>query len=155
MTVSVGKTVVGTVTGPREVTLTALQAWGLLWLLCAVAGSGCARASKPAFPSATVQGTVTIDGTPVKEGSIQFIPEVGVKGQATQAKIIDGKYKATQVPIGKVRAMFNITRETGKMIKEYSTPYPEVENLVPEKHRSGVELTVSGDVNHPFELTSK
>lgn len=139
----------------REVSFTALRVWGLLCLLCIVAGGGCSGSNKPRFPSATVQGTVTIDGNLVKEGSIQFVPETRVKGQATQAKIIDGKYKANQVPIGKVRAMFNITRETGKMIKEYSTTYPEVENLVPEKYRSGVELTVSGDENHPFDLTSK
>ena len=126
----------------------------ITWMLLAVLTTGCA-AEKPGFPTATIQGTVTIDRVPVKAGSIQLIPGSGVKGQVAQSTIADGKYEAKNVPVGKLRVMFNITRETGKMITEYSTPYPEIENLVPEQYRDGVDLTVAGNDNVPFDLTSR
>lgn len=123
-------------------------------LAVGVSAIGCAKA-KPAFPTAKLQGVVTIDGSPVKTGSLQFMPGPTVKGQPSQAAILDGKYSADQVPIGPVRVLFTITRETGKMIKEYSNTYPEVENLVPEHYRSGLEITVSGDAQMPFELLTQ
>jgi hypothetical protein len=104
---------------------------------------------------ATIQGTVSIDGKPVKEGSLQFMPGKDVKGQVAQAKIADGKFTAKNVPVGQVRVMFNITRATGKMISEYSTPYPEMENLVPKDKRDGVDLTVAGNDNVKFDLLNE
>ena len=83
------------------------------------------------------------------------MPGKDVKGQVAQAAIVDGKFAAKNVPVGNLRVMFNITRPTGKMITEYSTPYPEVENLVPEKYRDGVDLVVTGDDNVSFDLTSQ
>lgn len=116
-------------------------------LLCGISlfVIGCGGGDKPKFPSATIQGKVSIDGKPVKEGTLQFIPQTNVSGQPSQAKIVDGKFEAKNVPVGKVRVMFNITRPTGKMITEYSTPYPEVENLVPKKSRDGVDFDVTGN----------
>lgn len=113
--------------------------------------SGCGE-EKPKYPSATIDGIVSIDGTPVKEGALQFIPGKDVQGQVTEAKIADGRFTAKNVPVGQVRVMFNITRPTGKMITEYSTPYPEIENLVPKNSRDGVDLTVAGNDNVKFEL---
>jgi len=115
---------------------------------------GCGKSDKPSYPSATIQGTVTIDGAPVKDGSLQFMPGKDVKGQVAQAAIVSGKFQAKNVPIGKLRVMFNITRPTGKMVTEYSTPYPEIENLVPEKYRDGVDLVVAGNDNVSFDLVS-
>ncbi|MDB5347973.1 MAG: hypothetical protein JWP89_6350 [Schlesneria sp.] len=115
---------------------------------------GCAE-EKPKFPVATIQGTVSIDGKPVKEGSLQFMPGKDVKGQVAQAKIADGKFTAKNVPVGQVRVMFNITRATGKMITEYSTPYPEIENLVPKDKRDGVDLAVAGNDNVKFDLLNE
>lgn len=117
--------------------------------------AGCGRVEKPTFPSASIEGEVTLDGTAVSTGSLQFVPPADVRGQVAQTKIVNGKYKAQDVALGKVRVMFNITRETGKMITEYSTPYPEVENLVPPQYRDGVELIVTGDDKHAFHLTTK
>lgn len=119
--------------------------------ILAVVALGCAD-DKPNFPVATIQGTVSIDRTPVKEGSLQFMPGPNVKGQVAQAKIADGKFTAKNVPVGQVRVMFNITRPTGKMITEYSTPYPEIENLVPKNSRDGVDLTVAGNDSVKFDL---
>lgn len=123
---------------------------GLL-LTCLIVG--CAP-EKSKFVTATVQGIVKIDGTPVKEGTIQFMPTTGVSGQPTTVKIADGKFIAKDVPVGKVRALFSISRPTGKMITEYSSSYPEIENLVPEQYRSGVEVDVTGNDNIPFDLVN-
>jgi hypothetical protein len=123
----------------------------LVGVLLAIMLSGCGG-EKSKFPTATVQGSVTIDGAAVKEGSIQFMPEGGVSGQPCQATIANGQYVAKNAPVGKVRALFTITRPTGKMITEYSSTYPEIENLVPEQYRSGVPITVSGNDNIPFDL---
>lgn len=123
--------------------------------LLLVAAIGCGGSDKPSYPSATIQGSVTIDGVPVNEGSLQFMPGKDVKGQVAQAAITAGKFEAKNVPVGNLRVMFNITRPTGKMITEYSTPYPEVENLVPEKYRDGVDLLVSGNDNVSFDLVSQ
>lgn len=130
---------------------------GPLSTLCLVlvAAIGCGGSNKPAYPSANIQGSVTIDGVAVKEGSLQFMPGKDVKGQVAQAVIVAGKFEAKNVPVGNLRVMFNITRPTGKMITEYSTPYPEVENLVPEKYRDGVDLLVSGNDNVSFDLASQ
>lgn len=124
------------------------------WIVLAALAIGCAP-EKPNFPTATIQGVVTIDRVPVKAGSIQLMPGTGVKGQMAQATIVGGKFEAKNVPVGKVRVMFNITRETGKMITEYSTPYPETENLVPKQYRDGIDVTVTGDDSIPFDLESK
>lgn len=109
---------------------------------------GCAE-DKPKFPVATIQGTVSIDGKPVKEGSLQFMPGQNVQGQVTQAKIADGKFTAKNVPVGQVRVMFFITRATGKMISAHD---PEIENLVPKNSRDGVDLTVAGNDTVKFDL---
>lgn len=122
--------------------------------LMALTICGCA-AEKPKFPSTSVVGEVTIDGAPVKEGTLQFMPAPETKGQVAQANIVDGKFAAKNVPIGKLRVMFNITRKTGKMITEYSTPYPEIEDLVPEKYRSGIDVTVKEKDTMAFKLESK
>lgn len=128
---------------------------GLLFtFLIALTICGCA-AEKPKFPSTSVDGEVTIDGAPVKEGTLQFMPAPETKGQVSQANIVDGKFAAKNVPIGKLRVMFNITRKTGKMITEYSTPYPEVVDMVPENYRNGIEVTVKEKDTMAFNLESK
>ena len=123
-------------------------------LLLALSFCGC-ESEKPKFPFTSVDGEVTIDGAAVKEGTLQFMPAPGTKGQVAQANIVDGKFAAKNVPIGKLRVMFNITRKTGKMITEYSTPYPEVEDMVPEQYRSGIEVTVNEKDTMAFNLESK
>jgi hypothetical protein len=49
--------------------------------------AGCAAADR-----AEVSGSVTVDGEPVKEGSISFEPAPGNKGPQAGAIIKDGKY---------------------------------------------------------------
>jgi hypothetical protein len=131
------------------------QCWAVLWLMVALNGCGSGEA-KPDYPKVTLQGVVALDGEVVQKGTLQFVPETGVKGQSAQGLIVDGKFTAQDVPVGKLRVTFTINKETGKMITEYSTPYPEIINLVPAHYRSGIEFTTTADDdNVRFDLSSK
>ncbi|MGI9455104.1 MAG: hypothetical protein ACR2NU_00995 [Aeoliella sp.] len=64
--------------------------------------TGCGRSSD--LDKVTVEGTVSYDGTPVKNGEIRFHPVEGTKGPVSGAPIVDGSYRAVAkggVPVGK------------------------------------------------------
>jgi hypothetical protein len=63
--------------------------------------SGCAQ-------PATVTGTVTWKGQSVARGKISFLPQEEGKGEVVGADIIDGKYTAHDVPLGKKRVDIQI-----------------------------------------------
>src|SRR5579871_2235673 len=115
---------------------------------------GCGPA-KPTYPSARLEGTVTLDGKPIAQGSLQFLPQDPNQAPITAVPIVDGRYVAEAVPRGKVRALLTATKETGKMVKEYSSSRLQVVNLIPEKYRAGIALDVTGDnLNQDFPLKS-
>ncbi|MGI6417930.1 MAG: hypothetical protein ACOX1P_19940 [Thermoguttaceae bacterium] len=114
--------------------------------------AGC---SGPGGPTATVEGTVSIDGTAVDNGVISFTPLESDAGTAVSAEIHAGKYQANGVPIGRVMVQFYATKETGKTIVEEGNQYPETVSLIPQKYQTGVEVTVGQKKeSHDFELTS-
>ena len=117
--------------------------------------SGC-RAGKGEYPAARLQGAVTVDGKRVEQGTIQFVPQHLESGPITQAVIQNGAYVAEAVPLGKMRVVIHAKKKTGRLITGYSTPYPEIINIVPAKYRQGIELDVSGDNPElDFKLVSK
>lgn len=138
----------------RALILVRWGGWGVLGLmLLPVAGCG---DSGPSYPVARLEGSVTIGGKPIPEGRIQFVPLDSGQGLATSTEIVDGRYRAEEVPLGSVSVMISATRETGRMITEYSTPYPEIVNIIPEKYRSGVRIDVAGDnLQQDFKLLSR
>ena len=113
---------------------------------------GCGKSGSK-LPVARLEGVVTINGQPLPadaEGWVQFMP-TGGGGQASPARsqIVDGRYVAENVPLGKILVLFTITRLTGRMVVEDNapggTPDPERENLVPESCRQGIPLEIGGD----------
>src|SRR4051812_46310676 len=121
----------------------------LLALACAV---GCSDGG-----TGTVSGKVTLDGQPLKEGLIRFVPADG-KSQNADATIKDGKYKAV-VPLGEKRVEISASKVTGKH-KMYETPdsptVDKVEELLPARYNtaSDLKLTVkSGSQEKDYELT--
>jgi len=111
---------------------------------------GCGTASNDSV--AHLAGTITINGEPLPadaEGYIQFMPSQGGQAAPASTDVKDSQYDAQNVPKGKVTVIFNITRLTGRMVREdnvpTASPYPERENLVPRKHRSGLQIDVQGD----------
>jgi hypothetical protein len=130
-----------------------MQRLGMILGVALVIGCG---ADKPTFPAARLEGNVTVDGKPITEGNLQFVPRDVGQAPVTGAAIVDGRYLAERVPLGKLRVVINATKETGKMVTEYSTPRPQVINLIPEKYRSGIPIEVTADnANLNFDLKSR
>ncbi len=134
--------------------LRALGVWLFGALTCATLMTGCG--SKGSAAGARLEGAVTLDGNPITEGTLQFVPQQPSKEGPVMAPIKDGRYVAPAVPLGKIRVLVGATKKTGKMIKVYSEPYPEVVSIIPEKYRDGIEINVTGDnANQNFELKSR
>ena len=65
-------------------------------MLCAVAALFCVACFAGCQPDdglCPVEGTVTLDGQPLEEGSIGMGPMVGQPGTAVGGKIINGEFK--------------------------------------------------------------
>ena len=98
-------------------------------LLIGICAAGCSN------PLAEVSGTVTLNGQPVSEGAINFIPVEGTQGAGAGATIRDGKYQvpaASGVTPGKNRVELRAFRSTGKKVKDAGVPgTTEIELRVP------------------------
>lgn len=64
--------------------------WVLL-ILC-----GCGGSTEKEFSRAAVTGEVTLDGQPLVEGIIRFVPIDGTPGPKTSVPIADGKFNADE-----------------------------------------------------------
>jgi hypothetical protein len=125
-----------------------MRAMFLAGLLFCVAGCG-------GDGTVTVEGTVTLDNTPVPEGDILFIPEDKQFG-AEAGKIKDGAY-SLKARSGKnrveIRAMREVPGKKGPMGNE-----AVYEPIIPPQYneKSKLSAEVSSDKRKfPFELKSK
>ncbi len=107
----------------------------------------------------TVSGTVTLDGQPLKSGTIRFDAADG-RTAAADASITDGKY-SVKMPPGEKRVSITSPKVIGKK-KMYDTPDSPVvdvtEELLPKRYNAQSELTLTvklGDQDAPFDLKSK
>ena len=86
------------------------QAW-----CCSLAAllllSGCPGAES------SISGTVNLDGKPMPEGDIRFIPLAGTEGADAGAVIRDGKYKTVvrNLATGKYRVSIRGYKQSGRM----------------------------------------
>jgi hypothetical protein len=74
---------------------------------------------------AEVSGTVHLDGRPIEEGAINFIPIEGTQGPASGAAIRDGKYhipRSKGVAPGKHRVELRAFRNTGRKVQDPTGP---------------------------------
>jgi hypothetical protein len=72
-----------------------------------------------------VSGTVKLNGRPVAEGSINFIPIEGNTGAGAGAVIADGKYHIPRdkgVTAGKNRVELRAFRESGRKVQDPTGP---------------------------------
>ena len=135
---------------PLRRLLAGLAAAGLV-LVCL---TGCRKESDGR--STRLKGRVTLDGKPIAEGTLNFLPEKAGQTPPASAQIADGYYDARAVPLGKVRVQIIATRETGRMIPGSSQPVPEVLSIIPPKYAQGISIEVTGDnPQQDFPLTSK
>jgi hypothetical protein len=107
----------------------------------------------------TVSGEVTLDGQPLKQGLIRFVPADG-KTATADGPIADGKYSVA-VPAGEKKVEISAAKVVGRH-KMYDTPdSPVVEDsveLLPARYNVRSELTYTvtkGPQEKKFDLTSK
>jgi hypothetical protein len=120
------------------------------FVLCLAASAGCSSQCE-----GTVSGEVTLNGEPLKEGEITFLPPAG-KGPV--AKIVDGRFTA-RVPVGQMKVKISARNVVGKR-KMYDAPdapwVEDVEELLPARYNVDTKLTLTvqgGAQEKRFELT--
>ena len=106
---------------------------------------------------ATVSGTVTFDGQPVKTGIVRFVPADGRTATADSI-IADGRYSAA-VPPGEKLVEITSPKVIGKRRMMPESPEIDVvEELLPAKYNVKSELKYSVENStqtKDFELQSK
>jgi hypothetical protein len=124
-------------------------------VLLLVAVAGCVDT-----PKAKVKGRVTLDGVPLQDGGIRFIPSDG-KAPTAGATIEDGEYAVESIAVTNMRVEITAPKVVGKR-KAYDTPdSPMIDNkkeLLPARYNVKTELTrdiQKGDNVFDFQLTSK
>jgi hypothetical protein len=123
--------------------------------------SGDPSAVVDTLPRVAVSGTVTLDGSPMPRGKIQFDPATGVEGVTAAGEISDGKFSIGRslgpVP-GKYRVRIS-SRPVGK-IKEGDMPGGSLK-LEPEtvsakyNAKTTLEADVTADGSNSFDFVVK
>jgi hypothetical protein len=115
-----------------------LRVLALLISLLVVTGLACKRGEKGTM----ITGQITMDGVPVAQGLITFVPADGKTANASAA-IKDGTYKVKAVP-GSMRVQISSPKVTGKR-KAYDDPNaPMIDNLeegIPARYNASTTLT--------------
>ena len=141
----------------------------ICWLLLGICIAGCGGDSGP--ERAVVFGKVTLDGAPVTEGSIAFIPMGQTTGPTAGASIQAGEYR-TPAGTGPVLGSHRVEITAYKTGQRREVPgvggattgpsgtsvVAEVEMYIPERYNKSSNLTVdvkSGRNQHDFKLESK
>ena len=106
----------------------------------------------------TVTGIVSLDGTHLKDGNINFEPVNGID-QTASGKIADGQF-SVQVPVGKSKVRVTANKVIGQR-RAYPGPespvVDDVVELIPKKYNAetGLEVDVQrGATPASFELKS-
>jgi hypothetical protein len=127
------------------------------WLVVATILVGCGGSTGP--KTVAVTGNITLDGTPLSEGSINFLPADGV-GVPSGAKIANGTYRA-EVPLGDKRVEIRSPQVVGQKVAYEGDPNsPKIdlfEERIPARYNSQTELKATiAATNKPvnFDLES-
>ena len=132
-----------------------MQKLKIVWYcwLAMVLTSGCNRG--PAV--GTLEGTVTLDGTPVDGGLIRLVPSDG-NSQPADCPLAAGAYSIT-MPVGEKKVEVYWTKSSGPgIVDTASQGGDKVITLVPPKYNVESKLTVTidkGKATKDFALSSK
>jgi len=110
-----------------------------LTLLLFIAMSGCNRGS-----GASVSGTVTLDGNPLDEATITFVPATGGQRQAAWAPVAGGKYaidSASDLGTGQFRVEIRAVRTLSDKANSNEPTLMTAKDIVPGKYNTKSELT--------------
>ncbi len=114
------------------------------------------------FDRAQVSGSVTVNGEPLSEGVIRFIPQRDTTGQLVAAQIAGGKYEITAEngpAVGKNRVEITASRKTGAQEPVPDAPpgtmQDVTEQYIPAEYNTQSQTVVEikpGDNKHDFPL---
>jgi hypothetical protein len=127
------------------------------WAMGLLALLGCGQGGR-----VSVEGTVTLDGKPLKEGTVQFTPLAGTNGPTAGANIVDGKFVVPPQGgpfVGKFQVQITAAGKTGRKV-----PGPfgrglmeEYKQVLPPRYNTASELkadvTANGPNHFDFALT--
>jgi hypothetical protein len=123
---------------------------------CVVISALCAGGCSGGPPMGDVRGTVTVNGQPLSEGAVRFIPVNG-DTPTTGGTIRDGKFRV-QVPVAKHRVQI-----VANVVDREKTPSNATDDqivmkkLVPSRYNSQSTLTIDvvQGLNEPeYKLTN-
>lgn len=136
---------------------------GLLALAVATAClNGCGKTT--GLDKVVVHGTVTLDGQPISNGEIRFIPAPGTAGPISGGPIKDGAYVAQGkggVPLGEHLVEIKAFRAMAKGPGQSASANPEggpAEQYLDKRYNEQTTLraTIAADTEtQDFQLTSK
>ena len=110
-----------------------------------------------------VEGSVQVDGAPLDQGEIVFLPSGSTKGPLAAGEIVDGNFRIPAnkgLVAGSYRVEITADRKTGKKIQadeRSSDMVDQLEQYLPAKYNDSSELTAeiqSGGEPLSFELTT-
>jgi hypothetical protein len=117
----------------------------LLFLLAMATGCGGDNLGR-----VSVEGSVSVDGAPLADGSLSLIPAAGTTGPSAGATIENGAYfiDADKGPVpGTYRVEIKAMRKTGRKIVDEHQPPPnnlldEMEQFIPPQYNANSTLSV-------------
>jgi hypothetical protein len=124
-----------------------------------LAALGCGQTSD--LDKVVVRGTVTLDGQPIPNGELRFIPTNGTKGPISGGPIKDGAYVAQGrggVPVGEHRVEIKAYRPAGKPGQSISPEGGPAEQYLDRRFNEQTTLTAKIEAlteTQDFQLTSK
>lgn len=114
---------------------------------------------------AAVSGHVTLDGRPIDEGVIQFLPVEGTVGPETGGVIANGQYDIPQnrgAVVGKSRIELRASKKTGRKIQDPTgrpgTLTDEYQEVFPPSYNTNSSLVreITDDLNTlDFDIRTK
>src|SRR3954452_8156084 len=112
--------------------------WLAIGLLALTVFAGCGN------NRAALEGTVELDGLPLKDGEITFTPQPGSNGPTAGGRILNGKFIVAPkmgVQPGMFRVEILATQKTGRTV---TTPWgaaaDEIISVIPSRYNTNSEL---------------
>ncbi|MEA1951327.1 MAG: hypothetical protein U9N87_08080 [Planctomycetota bacterium] len=110
----------------------------------------------PSSDRQALEGTVTLDGAPLAEGSITLRPLPGTRGPPAGGKISEGKFSVSPEEgtfAGTFRVEITASRKTGRQVTDqFGNPVDEMAQYIPTKYNRQSELTVEIKADTPNKL---
>jgi len=107
-----------------------------------------------------LEGTVTLDGVPLAEGYITFLPQPDTGGPTAGGKITQGHFSISTKGgtfVGTFRVEISATRKTGRKVMDamLGRKVDEIVQYLPTRYNQQSKLTaqVQGDGPNRFEFT--